>query len=85
MPNFKYMTQVEIVCATMAIHNFIRRNSISDIEFCRAEEYDNSMVEDLDNDGNLNTCLDVDLTSSAEMDYVRDRIRDEIVAAQSRN
>ena len=66
------MTQVEIVCATMAIHNFIRRNSVSDIEFYCAEKYDNTMAKDLDNDGNLNTCFDVDLTSSTEMDYVRD-------------
>ena len=50
-----------------------------------AEEYDNTMVEDLDNDGNLSTCFDVDLTFSAKIDYVRDRIRDKIVATQSRN
>ena len=85
MPNFKYITQVEIGCATMAIHNFIRRNNVSDIEFRHAEEYDNTMAEDLDNDGELNTCFDVDLTSSTKMDYVRDRIRDELVAIHSRN
>ena len=85
MPNFKYTTQLEIVCATIGVHNFIHRNSVLDIEFRCAEEYDNTIAEDLDNDDNLNTCFDVNLSSSAEMDYGRDQIRDEIVAAQSRN
>ena len=85
MPNFKYTTQVQIVCATMAIHNFIRRNSALDIEFHRAEKYDNTIAEDLNNDGNLNIGFNIDLNSSAKMDYVRDRIRDEIMAAESKN
>ena len=72
MPNFKYPTQVEIVYAIMAIPNFINKNSVSDVELHRAKEYDNIVAKDLDNDDNLNTCFDVNLTSSAKMNYIRD-------------
>ena len=38
MRKFEFSTQVRLVCATMAIHNFIRRNSRSDTHFEDAEK-----------------------------------------------
>ncbi|XP_028111582.1 uncharacterized protein LOC114309905 [Camellia sinensis] len=32
-PNYSWTTQVKLVCATMAIHNFIRRSEFRDIAF----------------------------------------------------
>ena len=32
-PNYSWATQVKLVCATMAIHNFIRRSEFRDIAF----------------------------------------------------
>ena len=38
MHNNKFSTQVRLVCATMTIHNFIRRDFRSDTHFKEAEE-----------------------------------------------
>ena len=46
MRSYNYETQVKIVCATMALHNFIRRNSDSDSNFGQAEE---GNIGDVDN------------------------------------
>ncbi|XLU98271.1 hypothetical protein S245_012611, partial [Arachis hypogaea] len=47
MPKFKIQTQVHIVCAKMAIHNFIRKYSETDIEF---NQYEHTNI--LDGDDN---------------------------------
>ena len=77
MPNFSYHKQVQIVVASMAIHNYIRNHAIKDFEF---QPYDNN--EDL-----LSTdYLEINepqeelrteqsqITSNREMDILRDRI-----------
>jgi len=79
MPNFTFSTQVQIVCATMAIHNFIRRNSDSDIEFDSNDDNE-ILLEDSASDVNVVPNIDTDIVSSPEMDRVRDSIRDQIVA-----
>ena len=38
MRKYKFSTQVRLVCVTMTIHNFIRRNSQSDTHFKEVEE-----------------------------------------------
>ncbi|CAL5420723.1 unnamed protein product [Camellia sinensis] len=38
-PNYKWPTQVKLVCATMAIHNFIRRSKLRDIAFDSYDRY----------------------------------------------
>ncbi|KAI8009538.1 hypothetical protein LOK49_LG06G01360 [Camellia lanceoleosa] len=38
-PNYKWPTQVKLVCATMAIHNFIRRSKLHDIAFDSYDRY----------------------------------------------
>ncbi|KAF1891425.1 hypothetical protein Lal_00017060 [Lupinus albus] len=50
MPKFKYSTQVQLVIATMIIHNFIRQNCISDHEF--------KIVDDHAGDGDISKHMD---------------------------
>src|ERR1044072_4468463 len=76
MPNFKFETQVQIVIATMAIHNFIRRKSATDSEFMRYE--DENVVEHDDHD-HVGENPPITVVSSPEMNLVRDSIRDQIV------
>ena len=45
MHKYEFSTQVRLVCATMAIHNFIRRNSQSDTRFKEADE-DESLIDE---------------------------------------
>ena len=78
MPKFKIETQVQIVSATMAIHNFIRRNTSTDVEFSRYEDedilegnYDDHVVSE--------PFPNLNIVSSSEMDSVRDAIRNQIV------
>ncbi|XP_057719160.1 uncharacterized protein LOC130980551 [Arachis stenosperma] len=68
----------EIVCATMAIHNFIRRHSETDTEF---NQYEHANILDGEDNSYVGENSDQTLTisSSAEMDRVRDSIRDQIV------
>ncbi|XLT86513.1 hypothetical protein HN873_012731 [Arachis hypogaea] len=78
MPKFKIETQVQIVCATMAIHNFIRRHSETDTEF---NQYEHANILDGEDNSYVGENSDQTLTisSSAEMDRVRDSIRDQII------
>lgn len=48
MPKYKFGTQVQIVIATMAIHNFIRWKSKSDDQF-KLYEDENIVVDEDDN------------------------------------
>ena len=81
MPKFKYPTQVQIVIATMGIHNFIRQNSITDNGFTMFDNEGNIPNNDegdaTSNDGDLSE--NVDDTSFTYMDQIRNSIRDEIV------
>ncbi|KAL4288076.1 hypothetical protein AHAS_Ahas19G0250000 [Arachis hypogaea] len=78
MPKFKIETQVQIVCATMAIHNFIRRHSETDTEF---NQYEHANILDGEDNSYVGESSDQTLTiiSSAEIDRVRDSIRDQII------
>ncbi|KAK7276933.1 hypothetical protein RIF29_18082 [Crotalaria pallida] len=79
MPKYKFETQVQIVSATMALHNFIRRNADHDIDFTRYENEEITLDdddEDDDDDGDDEVNL---YSSQAEMNHTRDFIRDEIV------
>ncbi|KAL4374529.1 hypothetical protein AHAS_Ahas05G0190900 [Arachis hypogaea] len=75
MPKFKIETQV---CAIMTIHNFIRRHSETDSEFNQYEHAnilggeDNSYVGE-------SSYQTLTISSSTEMDRVRDLIRDQII------
>nr|KYP71030.1 hypothetical protein KK1_010273 [Cajanus cajan] len=79
MPKFKFETQVQIVSATMTIHNFIRRKSETDSEFKR---YEDENIDEYENDNHISEdqSLPLTVTSSTEIDLVRDSIRDQIIS-----
>ncbi|XLT50653.1 hypothetical protein HN873_043257 [Arachis hypogaea] len=62
----------------MAIHNFIRRHSETDMEF---NQYEHANILDGEDNSYVGESSDQTLTisSSAEMDRVRDSIRDQII------
>jgi len=86
MPKFTIKTQVEVVVATMAIHNFIRRNADMDVDFNRYKDEDIT----LDHDGyrrpvNLDSSQNLNIASSSEMNHVRDSVRDQIIEFKNNN
>ncbi|KAK2656432.1 hypothetical protein Ddye_009484 [Dipteronia dyeriana] len=72
MPNYKFDKQVTIVTASMALHNFIRRDAIADIEFESYNENEDYVPEDKDSYMNLTIY-------EREMGFVRDRIARELM------
>ncbi|KAK2399592.1 hypothetical protein QL285_049393 [Trifolium repens] len=78
MPKFKYETQVQIVVATMAIHNFIRRTAEVDSDFNLYED-ENTIIHHDENhrSNNLDPSQIFNVASSSEMDHARDLIRGE--------
>ncbi|KAL5767077.1 hypothetical protein ACOSQ2_013860 [Xanthoceras sorbifolium] len=72
MPNYKFDKQVAIVTASMALHNFIRREVIANVEFQLYDENQDYVFE--------NEELFVDLTiDESEMGVIRDRIAKELL------
>ncbi|GAV91341.1 hypothetical protein CFOL_v3_34737 [Cephalotus follicularis] len=49
MPSYPYNKQVKIVVATMALHNFIRRNSTQDIDFETCNTHDSEDTDEIQN------------------------------------
>ena len=74
MRSYDFPTQVKIVCATMVIHNFIRRTSISDRDFLADSDADDDGNDDGDEEFSAPP-----LTTSSDMTSLRDFIRDQIV------
>ncbi|XP_072084628.1 uncharacterized protein [Arachis hypogaea] len=74
----RFTNHNKIVCATMAIHNFIRRHSETDTEF---NQYEHANILDGEDNSYVGESSDQTLTiiSSAEIDRVRDSIRDQII------
>ncbi|KAL5558232.1 hypothetical protein UlMin_034443 [Ulmus minor] len=72
MPRYKLDSQVTIVTASMALHNFIRREAIADIEFESQEENENHVQDD--DESYINPTID-----DNEMRVVRDKIARELV------
>ena len=87
MPKYKFETQVQIVCATMTIHSFIKRNATMDFDFIRYEEED--ILLDIDYNNHNETSFDqsqvLNIVSAPEMDHVQDYIRDEIIRCKKNN
>lgn len=46
MPSFSYKKQIQIVIATMALHNYIRRYSTSDRKFKKYDQMDVELEEE---------------------------------------
>ncbi|XP_028754585.1 uncharacterized protein LOC114714064 [Neltuma alba] len=78
MPSYDFPTQVQIVCATMAIHNFIRSISISDPGFIQFEQEGSYAEENNDDDGLGSSHIPSSIESSSHMARLRDSIRDQI-------
>ncbi|CAJ2645509.1 unnamed protein product [Trifolium pratense] len=86
MPKFKYETQVQIVVATMAIHNFIRRTAEVDADFNLYED-ENTIIHDDENhrSNNLDPSQIFNVASLSEMDHARDLIRNQIIESRLNN
>ena len=76
MPKFKYETQLHIVVATMAIHNFIRMSAEMDVDFNLYED-ENTVIhhDDYHRSPNLDQSQSFNVASSSEMDHARNLIR----------
>ncbi|KAK1298553.1 hypothetical protein QJS10_CPB14g01405 [Acorus calamus] len=83
MPNYSYETQVKIVIATIAIHNFIIEQRISDEVLQFSQDTMNGQQSTNDGDSNPGQENTNDLTMS--MSAMRDSIRDQIAAAHGLN
>ncbi|XP_062118773.1 uncharacterized protein LOC133832447 [Humulus lupulus] len=72
MPNYKFDKQLAIVTASMALHNFIRRETINDIEFPSCDEVNDDFVND--DEPNINLAR-----YESEMGVIRDKITVELM------
>ena len=75
MFNFKFGMQVVVVVTSMALHNFIRREAIVDLEFKfyeRKEDY-------VPNDEESSTNINVDENEASEMGVVCENISRELI------
>ncbi|XP_020581050.1 putative nuclease HARBI1 [Phalaenopsis equestris] len=92
MPPYNFSKQVHIVCATMALHNYIRRHhSRSDIDFHLAEEDEENMHSEAfehrlgqsftEEETEASIAFTVDGEGASEMVELRERITDEIVCS----
>jgi hypothetical protein len=86
MPKFKYETQVQMVVATMTIHNFIRRTAEVDSNFNLYED-ENTVIHHDENhrSNNLDPSQIFNVASSSEMDYARDLICKQIIEFRLNN
>ncbi|KAF7812523.1 putative harbinger transposase-derived nuclease domain-containing protein [Senna tora] len=64
---------------TMAIHNFIRQHSSTDVDFIHYANNNDIVLEMEEGDGSSNTPLYIQSGSSTFMESTRNRIKDEIV------
>ncbi|KAK3198504.1 hypothetical protein Dsin_021919 [Dipteronia sinensis] len=74
MSNYKFDKQVVIVTASLALHNFIRREAIADVEFESCDENQDYVPEPEDEESYMNLTIDEN-----QMGIVRDRIARELM------
>ncbi|KAK2662150.1 hypothetical protein Ddye_000724 [Dipteronia dyeriana] len=75
MPNFSFRKQVNVVIASMALHNFIRIHSIKDQEFMPYDDDDELFPEEGENEREiLGEEQGTNSSHEREMDEERDRI-----------
>lgn len=87
MPTYSFTTQVQVVVATMALHNFIRKYNSGDPDFMAFDD-DADLIPDeyleefysMRNGTNRDTER-VQRNENPEMSALRDTIRDQLVAA----
>lgn len=84
MPQFSVTTQIDIIMACFALHNFIRKNSQNDLVFSVVDEYPNYMSsEELHDVDNFKKTVMKPTNASKEMELVRDRIAESIWASRN--
>ena len=78
MSPYQYKTQVQIVAASMALHNFIRRRSQHDVDFvqydCNPDYVPDDVLPDIVTQDNSQG-----LQRSSRMDIVRDSIANSLM------
>ncbi|KAL3720048.1 hypothetical protein ACJRO7_004959 [Eucalyptus globulus] len=72
MPSYPYTKQVKIVIATMALHNYIRKNALNDTHFARVDLDPNLYTIDPDNVNGEGNASNDDVAS--DMACLRDQI-----------
>ena len=90
MPQFSMSMQTAIVGGSMAIHNFIRRNSDRDPYFDRIEDMEEFYLNEITNDGSDNSSSSSSGSHSipdddGSMSDQRDFIRQKVVRQAARN
>jgi len=73
MSSFNYKAQVQIIVASMAIHNYIRRTSMQDMAFIEFDRHPNFMPDDFLTDVTPHSQIQRHHRPS-RMDYVHDGI-----------
>ena len=73
MPPYQYKTQVQIVVASMALHNFIRRRSQHDVGFVQYDCNPNYVPDDVFPD-----IVARDISQGLQMPSRMDNVRDSI-------
>lgn len=84
MPSFSFRTQVKIVFACMALHNFIRLNAQFDLEFARAEDDEIGVSQEGGSQDNEEGRT-VDMRDDRHMSHVRDIIADQLFSIRTTN
>ena len=85
--NYPYETQVDIVIASMALHNYIRMKDSSDDAFHTAQQETYNPNEDRETEGSINEMTEDtssshrDIQNDLYMSTVRDVIADDLVAS----
>ena len=69
---YNFAPQVQIISATMAIHNFIRRNTKTNAKFNYSK--DESILDNNDEQIDLDPSLSLNIVSSTKMDHVQESI-----------
>jgi hypothetical protein len=78
MPEFPYKSQVKIVVASMALHNYIRRKSGQDVAFNKFDSHPDFVPPDIFPDV-VPQSQRTGHQSASRMDYIRDGIANSLM------
>ncbi|KAM1040629.1 hypothetical protein ACFX15_029381 [Malus domestica] len=81
MRNFPFEKQVQIVVASMALHNFIRKHSMTDQEFQPYDDDDELLPPGHEEDHRDEEIVDENFTHRREMDVERERIANLLISS----
>jgi hypothetical protein len=78
VPSFNYKAQVQIVVASMAIHNYIRRTSMQDVTFMEFDRHHDFVPDDFLTDVAPHSQIQGH-HRPLRMDYIRDGIATSLI------